>query len=226
MDICKVEGCNRTDIKGFGMCAMHYQRWKAHGHTDRTQTPRGLTLKYATEYSVYTAMKTRCYNKKSVPYDNYGGRGIKICDRWLGPDGFVNFVADMGTRPDNSVSIDRIDNDGDYCPENCRWATSKEQSNNRRSNKKLFYDGVEYTEAELADKFNMNRSTLSRRIKAGYTVEEAVSRPLQQKRDNLYQLAREHNISRMAVYKRLKLGWSLDDALNTPQGAGKRLKGD
>lgn len=145
-----------------------------------------------------------------------------MSDRWLGPDGFVNFLKDMGPRPGEEYSIDRIDNDGNYTPENCRWATAKEQANNKRSNKKYVYQGVEYTEAQLASKFGMPRNTLHRRLKAGYSVEDAVTRPLQKKRDSLYHMAKEHGISRLAVYKRLQLGWSLEDALNTPQGAGKK----
>jgi len=79
-------------------------------------------------------MKTRCYNQKAASYDNYGGRGIKVCDRWLGEDGFINFYADMGERPEG-LSIDRIDNDGDYTPDNCRWATPYQQVHNQRERK-------------------------------------------------------------------------------------------
>ena len=88
------------------------------------------------EYRLWLGMKQRCYNHNHPRYKDWGGRGIIICDRWLGRDGFKNFLEDMGRRPGKEYSIDRKDNEGNYEPLNCKWSTPKEQMNNRRCSKK------------------------------------------------------------------------------------------
>lgn len=96
---------------------LEYHRLYWNRHPEIRKMPRGLT------YISWRSAKERCYNEKSDSYINYGGRGIKICDRWLGKEGFNNFIKDMGYRPSKDYEIHRLDNDYNYCPENCEWIT-------------------------------------------------------------------------------------------------------
>lgn len=94
------------------------------------------------EYRRWLGMKERCYNPNHSSYKNYGAKGIKVCDRWLGKDGFYNFIEDMGEKPDGAT-LDRIDNSKDYEPANCKWASYHQQAANRKNSNKtvgVFYD--------------------------------------------------------------------------------------
>lgn len=96
----------------------------------------------STEYSIWQGLKDRCINPKNEFYHRYGGRGIKVCAKWLNKEeGFKNFFTDMGLRPSIIHSIDRIDNNGDYCKENCRWATPKQQGRNKSINVFMEHQG-------------------------------------------------------------------------------------
>lgn len=113
---------------------MPKNRYK-HGQAIHSISGRKL---WSPEYSAWVGMKHRCNCTTGSRFASYGGRGILVCSRWQGCDGFKNFLADMGKRPSSSYSLDRIDNDGNYEPSNCRWATAGEQSRNRRK-VNLFY---------------------------------------------------------------------------------------
>jgi len=132
--------------------------------------------KYSSEYSIWMNMRSRCKNPKNNRYHLYGARGITVCERW--ETDFLNFLVDMGRRPSPAHSIDRIDNDGDYSPENCRWATRQEQSRNRRSSRFITHEGKRQTLADWAEEVGMSISALHARLKNGWPVSLALSAPL------------------------------------------------
>ncbi len=131
MRICKVESCEK-EFCCKGYCERHYRKYLKYGdplHLEKEQHGMCGTLEYTTWY----CMKARCYNKNYKQYKDYGGRGIMICDRWR--NSFIAFFEDMGLRPFPKARIDRIDNDGNYTPENCHWVTAAESSQNRSTTK-------------------------------------------------------------------------------------------
>lgn len=109
-------------------------------------------------YHVYQSMIARCCNKNSSHYCDYGGRGITVCDVWLGKNGFINFKNDMYGNYRYKLSIDRIDNNGNYCKENCRWVNQKVQANNTRANRIITHNGESHTLAQWADIINEPQS--------------------------------------------------------------------
>lgn len=125
--------------------------------------------KMTREYKSWAAMKDRCCNLRCEDFPDYGGRGITVCERWLGEDGFSNFLADMGKRPPGH-EIDRKDNYGNYEPGNCRWATRTEQTCNTRKNVFIEYRGERLTISQWSRRTGINYCTLYSRVKAGWDV--------------------------------------------------------
>lgn len=138
------------------------------------QRPHGM---FGTpEYGAWVGMIQRCTNPKGRAFPNYGGRGITVCPRWL--NSFQNFFADMGPRPSRGLSLDRIDNNGPYAPENCRWATRKQQARNKRTSRVLVVDGVSATIPEWVERTGLLKSTIRERLRRGWTPKRAVSTPV------------------------------------------------
>ena len=125
-------------------------------------------MKRSPEWAAWAAMKNRCINPSNQAFSNYGGRGIKVCDRWL--NSFENFLADMGRRPDG-LTLERNDNNGDYEPGNCRWATYEQQANNRRSNRLLTARGETKTLAQWSKHLNIPKSSLHGSLNRGIGLE-------------------------------------------------------
>lgn len=160
-------GCKRSTPEGRAAAGA---RARTHGHSS------GGHL--SPEYMVWMGMIGRCTRPYTDSYDRYGGRGVTICDRWRT---FANFAADMGPRP-TGTQLDRIDNDGNYEPGNCRWATLEEQSNNRCNNVRIEIDGVTKTATQWARVAGVTDGCIYGRLKAGKSGRELL-KPSNRKRE-------------------------------------------
>lgn len=130
--------------------------------------------KMSAEYRTWRGIWRRCTDTTFIGYRDYGGRGISVCERWAL---FANFLADMGRRPSRNHSIDRIDNDADYGPDNCRWATRSEQGRNKRSNRLLEARGRTLPLAAWCEETGLKPDTITERIRRGWSVDRALSTP-------------------------------------------------
>lgn len=186
----------------------------------------GLSLQYPKEYQSWVGIKDRCLNPNHKSWHNYGGRGIKICKRWR--HSFKNFLDDMGPKPSARHTIDRYpDKNGHYEPNNCRWATHKEQARNRRDNVLLTFKGQTKCLQEWSEELGIGLGTLCHRL---YVLKQPVSQALgidpreyftnrgkkhthQGETKTIAQWCRDEGISMQAVMRRLEMGWTMDQAL-------------
>lgn len=134
------------------------------------------TIGYKYERIIWWNMKRRCSDPSATSYSLYGGRGIKVCDRWV--CSFHDFISDIGRRPSRAHSIERRDNNGNYEPSNCFWATDKEQANNRRSSRMVTYRGETKSVALWSDELGLNYHRVRARILNGWDAERAFNAPL------------------------------------------------
>jgi len=139
-------------------------RFTTHGHATHGITPT---------YHTWAGMRARCSNPKNHKFERYGGRGISVCLAWTT---FAGFLADMGEKPPGT-SLERIDNNGNYCPENCRWATPTDQARNKRNNRLLTFRGESRPLAEWADRVGIKSRTIWDRLATGWRVEDALTIP-------------------------------------------------
>ena len=175
---CRNTHCDKIAIKR-GYCDTHYHIAVKNGVIKTT--PRNNVNGHPARHPMYrcwTSMKNRCYNKKDIKnYSWYGARGIGVCDRWTGENGFWNFVADMGEKP-TGYSLDRIDNNKGYSPENCKWTSPKEQAYNRRTCLNIFIKGRKLTTEEAANLLNLHPETIRRKWRKGGENWEEIQKEL------------------------------------------------
>jgi len=164
--ICMVDGCDRAS-RASCMCEKHYRRNRVHGDPLVVIQPKTHGMTGSVEYRTWRNMKRRCYNLRDKNYTDYGGRGIRVCSRWI--KSFTNFYEDMGKRPGQDYSLDRIDNSSDYSPDNCRWATAEIQANNTRRNRLLTLDKKTMTLAQWCRERGVNYVRACKRIMKGVT---------------------------------------------------------
>lgn len=181
------------------------------------------------EYSIWAGVTQRVKFGNSLNRKYYLEKGITMCDRWSSdrPDGFTNFLSDMGPIPSSEHQIDRIDPNGNYEPSNCRWVTRTEQMNNTTQNVNLTFDGVTMTQEQWGRKTGLGGTTICKRLKRGWTIEKALNTPLgAEKRERFIEYngvskpsgewAQIYDRSREVIAYRLAAGMSVHDTFTKP----------
>lgn len=201
-------GCDRKTVTGI----KHHSA--THGMTD---TP---------EWLAHKNMLDRCYNRESIGYHRYGGRGIKVCDRWRGRNGFQTFLADVGRKPTPDHSLGRIDNDGHYEPSNVRWETRHEQGQNQSTNRLITFNGETLIASEWSRRIGCSIQALVARLdKYGWSIERSLTTPFKKykigtthagKTKSLEAWSRKTGLPRETIRSRLRKGWDVERALTTP----------
>jgi hypothetical protein len=165
--------CRASNVSSGHITSCGCLRKEAGSTRGNGNVTHGMTR--SSEYGIWASMKTRCYNPKAINFADYGGRGITVCDRWR--DSFEAFHKDMGPRPSARHTMERIDNDLGYEPKNCRWASYREQGQNRRSSRLLTYNGETLTASEWSRKTGIGTSTIDMRLSKGWPVERVLTKP-------------------------------------------------
>ena len=185
---CKIDGCFGTGNKKYGhesfvkgFCDKHYQRFKKYGDPNITTKYHGITKH--PYYETWRNMKQRCSNKNRKDYKNYGGKGVKVCNKWK--NDFQQFCLDMGTRPDGYL-LDRIDYNGNYEPKNCRWVSVAKSSRNKSTNNWIDFNGTTNTIGDWSKKLGGHKSLIRTRLKQGWSIEKAITTSVNSKLQRRY----------------------------------------
>lgn len=179
-------------------------------------------------YRIWKNMRRRCNNTKSDYYENYGGRGIRVCSQWDDYFTFRKWAISNGYK--NDLTIDRINNDGNYTPSNCKWSTRKQQSNNTRSNVVITYKGVTKTASEWAEHLGLSKAAIYHRIERNWNEKDIIEVPENARRKKnspkavfyeyegekktLKELSQIKGIKPSTIKYRIKKGWSVEKAVN------------
>lgn len=207
---------NATSLIGGNTKSCGCMKYEASIANGKAKKRHGMTKSKA--WICWDSMLQRCNNPKHKSYPQYGGRGVRVCDHWRV---FENFYADMG-EPDG-LTLDRIDVNGNYEKSNCRWATTKEQGRNMRSNRLLTLHGETHPMAYFTEKYGLSANLIADRLRRGWTVEQAILTPnsyikrwieINGIKRPLMEIAREYGIHPVTLQDRLERGWSVEDALS------------
>ena len=169
--IVSLDHLKRHEVTDCGCYRKHISHWNKHGMYDTRL------------YRIWSLMKERCYNTSRKEYPNYGGRGIIVCEEWIESKNFIEWSLNNGYSYE--LTLDRINNDGNYCPENCRWVERSVQGNNKRNNRLITYKGETKTITQWAKENGMTYFLLKNRIdRLGWSFERAISEPVNTKYSN------------------------------------------
>lgn len=174
----------------------------------KNATTHGMS--FSTEYESWNAMMSRCYYSKSQNWKLYGGRGIKVCPRW---HEFEYFYADMGSKPSPFHTINRIDNNKGYSPNNCVWSTAKEQANNKRNNHILTAFNKTQTLAQWSDEYRIKPSTLRERLERGWPPEKALLTPIKIINKAMARFKEQPKVCSCWMCRNPRRTWKTKDAL-------------
>lgn len=170
----KVICANKLTTGWTQSCSCLHKEMMARSRFKHGHCPKGGNTP---EFTAWVGMQNRCHNPKAVNRADYAERGIYVCDRWRGENGFVNFLDDVGLKPSPEHSLGRIDNDGPYSPENCRWEDRFQQARNTRRTHRLTHNGVTKTITEWSRDLGLSETGIHTRLKNGWTLERALSTP-------------------------------------------------
>ncbi|MBA2878048.1 putative transcriptional regulator [Anoxybacillus kamchatkensis] len=222
--VCLCECGNTTVVNGYNLRKGITKSCGCYGRKRTSETKKTHGLTKTRIYGIWNNMKDRCYNTNNEAFERYGGKGISVCDSWKNDfSEFYKWAMENGYRED--LTIDRIDNKKGYSPENCRWATTKEQSNNRENVHEVTYKGKTQTLSEWADELNIPYEVLYKRFYKGMPLDKVFDTEIKTNNQrsityngetkNIRQWAKEKGIPYKTLHKRIMDGWDIKKALET-----------